>query len=305
MPRTTVPRRELRRAARSAAEEFGGVLTMRHLAGLGYDHGAIAREVAAERWQRLGTHAVALHTGPVSAAAMRWRAVWEVAADVALVDGVSALAVAGLVGFDEEVVHVSVPRNARCPQVDGVRVHRVRRVPGESPAAGLPRSRPEVAALRAAAWARSDRQAALILCLAVQQRLTTGARLQSSLRVVRNRGRRPFVRRVLADITDGAQSLGELDFASICRRHGIPAPERQVLRRTARGRVYLDARWRRAGVVAEIDGAGHRLGLAVADDNLRQNEVTLSGDLVLRIDLVGLRVHEHAFMRQLATAVGA
>ena len=124
------------------------------------------------------------------------------------------------------------------------------------------------------------------------------SRLLAALPVVRNRGRRPFVRQVLRDIADGAQSLGELDFAAMCRRHGVPAPDRQVLRRTALGRVYLDARWEGSRLVVEIDGAGHRVGLAVTDDNLRQNEVSLGHDRVLRIDLVGLRVHEAAFMGQ-------
>ena len=280
------------------AAGFDGVLTLRRLAGLGYDHAAVEREVANERWTRLGTHTLALHTGGVCPAALRWRAVWEVAEGVALVDGVSALQAAGLFGYAEDVVHVSVPRGAQCPQVDGVRIHRVSRRPGEAAVGGLPRARVEVAALRGAAWATSDRQAALILCLVVQQRLTTGARLQSALRVVRNRGRRPFVRQVLRDISDGAQSLGERDFAAMCRRHGVPPPDRQVLRRTFRGRVYLDARWAGRRLVVEIDGAGHRVGLAVTDDNLRQNEVSLGRDVVLRIDLVGLRVHEPAFMAQ-------
>ncbi len=279
------------------------MLTQGRLAGLGYDHAAVSREVDNDRWLRLGTHTVVLHTGEVGAAALRWRAVWEVAEHVALVDGVTALLAAGLTGYTEDVVHVSVPRGAQCPTVDGVRIHRVTRRAGEDVGAGLPRTRVEVAALRAAAWARTDRQAALLLCLVVQQRLTTGARLLSALMVVRNRGRRPFVRRVLRDITDGAQSLGELDFAQMCRRHGIPPPDRQVLRRTARGRVYLDARWFGRRLVVEIDGAGHRVGLAVTDDNLRQNEVALGDDRVLRIDLVGLRVHEVAFMQQVRRAV--
>ena len=279
------------------------MLTQGRLAELGYDHAAISREVDNDRWLRLGTHTVMLHTGEVGTAALRWRAVWEVAEHVALVDGVTALLAAGLTGYTEDVVHVSVPRGAQCPRVDGVRVHRVTRGAGEAVGAGLPRTRVEIAALRAAAWARTDRQAALLLCLVVQQRLTTGARLLSALTVVRNRGRRPFVRRVLRDVTDGAQSLGELDFAQMCRRHGIPPPDRQVLRRTARGRVYLDARWAGRRLVVEIDGAGHRVGLAVTDDNLRQNEVALGDDRVLRIDLVGLRVHEVAFMQQVRRAL--
>ncbi len=295
-------RRELRRGAVDAASEFGGVLTRSRLGQLGYDHQAIRREVDGDRWQDLGIHTVALHTGPVSESAMRWRAVWEVAEDVALVDGVSALHAMGLLGYDDSRVHVSVPRGAQCPSVDGVRVHRVTRRAADRAGSSLPRTGAEVATLRAAAWAVSDRQAALLLCLAVQQRLTTGARLLDALPTVRNRGRRPFVRQVLRDIAHGAQSLGELDFASMCRRHGLPEPHRQVLRRTRRGRVYLDVRWAHCRLVVEIDGAGHRVGLAVTEDNLRQNEVSLSGDVVIRIDLVGLRVHEAAFMRQVREA---
>jgi hypothetical protein len=294
----TTTRRERRGAAVARAAEFDGVLTLGRLGGLGYDHAAVRRELLNQRWTRLGTHTVALHTGVVGPAALRWRAVWEVAEGVALVDGVSALLAAGLAGYTDDVVHVSVPRGAQCPRVAGVRIHRVTRRPGEAVVGGLPRTRVEVAALRGAAWATSDRQAALVLCMVVQQRLTTGTRLLSALPVVRNRGRRPFVRRVLRDIADGAQSLGELDFAAICRRHGVPPPDRQVLHRTARGRVYLDARWSGRCLVVEIDGAGHRVGLAVTDDNLRQNEVSLERNVVLRIDLVGLRVNEREFMQQ-------
>lgn len=304
MPEPSPPsRRQRRRDAAAAAEEFDGVLTLRRLRGLGYDHAAIEREVENDRWQRLGTHTVALHTGAVDPRARRWCAVWEVAERVALVDGVSALLAAGLTGYAEEVVHVSVPRGAQCPPVKGVRIHRVTRRDGEAMGVGLPRTRVEVATLRAAAWAKSDRQAALVLCLVVQQRLTTGDRLLAALGDVRNRGRRPFVRQVLRDIADGAHSLGELDFAAMCRRHGVPQPDRQVLRRTARGRIYLDVRWAGSRLVVEIDGAGHRVGLAVADDNLRQNEVTLGQDTVLRIDLVGLRVYEKDLMGQVRRGV--
>jgi very-short-patch-repair endonuclease len=101
---------------------------------------------------------------------------------------------------------------------------------------------------------------------------------------------------------DGAQSLGELDFAALCRSHGLPEPDRQVVRRGPRGRIYLDVRWSAIGLVVEIDGSQHRMGLAVTDDNLRQNEVTLSADRVLRVDLVGLRLRPEAFMAQIVRA---
>lgn len=300
MTAPSTERRARRRAARDEADDFAGVLPRWRLLDLGYDHAAVQREIEAERWRSLGTHTVAVHTGTVDARAHWHRAVWETAADVALLDGTTALIAAGMTGWSDDAIHVSVPRNARCPEVEGVQVHRVRRTAGEVAPGILRRSRVEVAALRAAAWVRSDRQAALVLCLVVQQRLSTGPRLQLAFRQVRNRGRRPFVRQVLRDLTDGAQSLGELDFATLCRRYGLPQPERQVIRHTPAGRIYLDARWAGSRLVVEIDGAGHRLGLAVSDDNLRQNAVTLGGDLVLRIDLVGLRVHERAFMEQVA-----
>lgn len=298
MPADAPSRRERRAAAVRAAADHGGVLTLGRLDRLGFDHRAVAREVAADRWTRHGRHTVALHTAALTEEAHRWRAVWEVAERAALLDGVTALQAAGLTGFTEGVLHVSVPRNARCPAVEGVRTHRVARTSRERLGDGLPRARVEVAAVRAAHWAASDRQAALILCLVVQQRLTTGARLVAATSTVAGRARRALVRQLALDVADGAHSLGELDFHRLCRAHAVPPPERQVLRTTPSGRVYLDVRWAGSGLVVEIDGAGHRVGLAVTDDNLRQNEVVLHSDRVLRVDLVGLRVAEAAFMAQ-------
>lgn len=291
--------RDQRRRAEELAEQHGGVLSRSLLLGLGVDRGAVARQVAGHRWAVAGHLTVAMHRGPLPDEAKRWLAVWEVGHRVAVVDGVTSLVVAGLVGFTEHAVHVSVTRNARCPDVDDVLVHRVRRHPGERwPGGALPRTRPAVAAVRAAGWAASDRQAALVLAMTVQQRLVAGADLVTASRTIRTRGRHPFIRRVVQDIADGAHSLGELDFTAMCRRHGIPEPDRQVVRRGPRGRVYLDVRWDAAGLVVEIDGSGHRAGLAVMSDNLRQNAVTLGRDTVLRFDLLALRLEEGTVMAQ-------
>lgn len=292
-----------RRLAQDGAAEHGGVLSRRQLAALGYDRDAVAREIAGLRWNEHGRHTVALHTGELSDVALRWRAIWEVGHQVARLDGVSSLEVAGLSGFAEDVLHVSVTRNSRCPKVTGVRIHRVSRLPEELHPATLPRTRPEVAALRAAHWARSDRQAALILVMVVQQRLTTGERLLATTEIVRGRARRRFIRDTALDLADGAQSLGELDFAGLCRAHGLPTPERQVVRRGPKGRIYLDVRWRESSLVVEVDGAGHRLGLAVTSDNLRQNAITLTGDRVLRIDTIGLRLEPDLFMAQVRSGL--
>ena len=287
----------------AAAAPFDGVLPRWQLHVLGFGRREIARAVKAGRWAGHGTHTIALHTGPLSERAARWRAIWETAQGVALLDGVSSLHAAGLTGFSERLIHVSVPRNARCPQPEGVRIHRLRQSPSERVEGGIPRTRSEVAAVRAAHWAMTDRQAALILAMAVQQRLTTGMRLVAATQGVTCRARRSFIKAVAIDVAGGAESLGELDFARACRRHGIPEPSRQVVRQGTAGRIYLDARWDRSKVVVEIDGAGHRWGLAVSADNLRANEVSLGGDTVLRIDLLGLRLNGDEFLAQVRRAV--
>ena len=183
-----------------------------------------------------------------------------------------------------------------------MRWRNVVRLGNELSGVGVPRVRMPVAAVRAAHWAASDRQAALVLTLTVQQRLATPAQLRLALDICRTRGRTAFIRDVVGYIGAGAQSLGELDFARLCRQRGLPEPDRQVVVRTRPGRVYLDVRWSDIGLVVEIDGSGHRVGLSVSEDNLRQNVVTLGGDVVLRIDLIGLRLRTDEFMDQVCQA---
>ena len=279
------------------------------LAEVGITRHDIRSEVRAERWLVLGSQTVGTSREPLDRLpelARCWAAVWETGIGIAAVDGVTALRQAGLVGYEEQSVHLSVVHRHDAAKLPGARIHKViRRVPGEQVLSGLPRTRAEVAAIRAAHWATSDRQAALILLMTVQQRLTTPRRLAEAQTVVRGRTRRAFVREVVRDIAFGVQSLGELDFARLCRVRGLPEPDRQVVRRGPRGRVYLDVRWDDHDLTVEIDGAQHRWGLAVTTDNLRQNAVVLGGDRVLRIDVIGLRLETDLFMGQVAVGLGA
>jgi very-short-patch-repair endonuclease len=258
----------------------------------------VAREVEGDCWKTWGNQTVAIHTGPLEARALAWRAIWEVGVRIAALDGISALQAGGLRNCFEPAVHISVPYGCRIRAIPGVDLHHVRRLEGELMGAGIPRTRPPVAAVRAAQWAASDRQAMLALVMPVQQRLVSGTRLLAASEVVSGRRRRAMVRQLASDIADGAHSLGELDFAAMCRRRGLPATSRQVIRHGPRGTIYLDVRWDDVGLVVEIDGSQHNQGLGVADGNLRQNAVTLQGDMVLRIDLVGLRLYEDAFLDQ-------
>jgi hypothetical protein len=128
-----------------------------------------------------------------------------------------------------------------------------------------------------------------VLIMTVQQRIATEADIAEALgRVVRHHRRR-FLRAVLADITDGVQSMGELDFAKLRRAAGLPEPNRQVVRRGPRGRVYLDAYWDEWNVVAEIEGIHHEWESNQVGDTLRQNDLTFTSAAVLGIPIVTLR----------------
>ncbi len=292
-----------RRRAVALAAEHDGVLSRAVLRGMGVDRGMVAREVAAERWRRHGLQTVAVHTAPLGAEAARWRAVWEVGVKVAALDGVTALLHAGMTGFDDSRVHVSVKHTVEVEPVEDVVVHKViRRVTNELVTAGVPRVRPAIAAVRAAHWAVSDRQAALLLALPVQQRLCTGEQLVAAADQARGRTRRRLIRQVAADIADGAHSLGELDVVTALRRRGLPPPQRQVVRRGPDGRYYLDLAWPEARLAVEVDGAGHLTGLSLDDDTLRQNEIQLGDDLVLRIGLIGWRLTPERYVDQVCAA---
>ncbi len=169
--------RQRRVVAEHLVRECAGVVSRDRLAEMGLTHVDVRTELRAGRWRQHGRQMVALHNGDLDTEARRWRAVWEVGSRGAAIDGVSALQAAGLTGYTEDEVHVSVSHTARVGAPDGVRVHKViRRLPGELRTAGLARTRPPVATLRAAYWAASDRQVALILLMAVRQRLVTPAR---------------------------------------------------------------------------------------------------------------------------------
>lgn len=307
MPETpetaTQRRRRLVRVAEDVAADHDGVLSREQLRLLGLSKGHLRTQMRAGRWSAHGRQAVAVHTAGLGQRA-RWRvAVLEVGAEAAL-DGVSALQAAGLSGYDEPTVHVSVPKGAHPRRLPGVQVHETRlRRPTDVIPAGISRVRPEVAAVRAALWARSDRQAALMVVMAVQQRLTTAQAVQRALGGIRRHRRRPFLNTILRDVIDGAQALGELDFARMCRARGIPAPTRQVVRRGPRGRVYLDAYWDKYRLVVEIEGIHHGAASTQIADALRQNSLSLRRDTVLRIPLLGLRVAPDEFMQQVAEAL--
>ncbi len=296
-------RRDRCAAAARFAEGRDGVVSRHQLRALGLTRHDVRTEVRARRWTQPTLHTVAVVTGQLSQRQRWWVAVLETGCADAALDGLTALQAAGLEGIDGPVVascgHGGRPRSAPAALV---RVSRWRR-PCDVVQAGVPRVRPGAAAIHAALWTSSDRHAALVLVATVQQRLTTPQRLVTELgRIARHR-RRAFVRQVLGDVLDGAPALGELDFAGLCRRRGLPTPTRQAVRSGPRGRWHLDVHFEEYGVTVEIDGIAHLSGLAPLEDALRQNALVIGGELVLRIPLLGLRLAPAEFLDQVARAL--
>ncbi|MEI2778706.1 MAG: hypothetical protein V9G19_22610 [Tetrasphaera sp.] len=282
------------------AAEQGGVVHRGQLRTEGISRWEVRTEIASGRWARAGRHTICVGAREPSGAGLWWQAIWESGSGAALLDGASCLVASEMTGFEPDVIDISVPVKARTQEVSGVQLRRRRRLT-PTRRGGVPRTEVEVAMIRAAQLATSDRQAALLLCLPVQQRLTTPVRLVAEWAHAAWCPRNPLLEQLIRDIADGAHSLGELDFAGLCRERDLPDPIRQQLVRGPKGRLYLDVEFA-CGLVVEIDGAQHCAGLQPLDDALRANTVSLRNRLVLRIPLVGLRLCPDAFLAQVAEA---
>ncbi|HWI42704.1 MAG TPA: DUF559 domain-containing protein [Nocardioides sp.] len=281
------------------------MLSRKQLYGCGVTRSEIRCHLRAGRWQRLSDQAIALHGGPLRLQAHLWAAVHQ-GGPRAQLDGASSLVASGLERFVIDRVRVSVPRGARVRRTRGYDIRQTRRWSADDAAPrGIPRTRVAVAAVRAALWAASDKQAALVLTMVVQQRLASAEQLgEEALRIRRDR-RRLLVQTTIGDLLDGAKALGEIDVARELRRRGLPPPQRQALRRDRRGRYYLDLYWPDLRLVVEVDGIHHAWAENVVGDALRQNALALSGDTVLRLPLLGLRLEPKAFYDQIGEAIVA
>jgi very-short-patch-repair endonuclease len=282
-------------AARLAREQCGAV-SRRQLQAAGVPRWLVRLELRAHRWQGAGQQTVVVHNGPLDAAARRWVAVLEAGPRAAL-DGVSALQAAGLDVLTDAEVVVAVPRGARRRRIRGVRVRETRRYRSQDVVrTGIPRTAPAVAALHAALWAVTDKQATYLLTLVVQQGLCRPADLSDAATAVRRHPRRRLVAQVVLDLADGSRSLGELDVARAMRGRGLPEPARQAVRQRASGTEYLDADFPDHDVTIEVDGVHHDLPVQRLADLVRDVGLATEGRTVVRIPLVAWRLDEDAVL---------
>lgn len=266
---------------------------------------AVRAQFDARRWQRVG-RAVVLHNGELSDEE-RARAALINCGPRAALTAFTGAEMRGLTGWHRDEVHVLVPNGARITRPPGL--HIVPHWTSDWSAVRAPNGiclLPDAVVATAGTFAQ-PRPACGILAAAVQQRLTDADELRR-LVIARSRMRhRSLLLSVLADIACGAEALSEIDFARMCRRHGLPEPVRQAIRLDRFGRRrYLDAEWRLPDgrtLVVEIDGALHLIYRQWWSDSMRQNEIVLTGSPVLRYPSALLRCDEAAVVDQLRRAL--
>jgi hypothetical protein len=297
-------REERQRLARVITARQFGVASRRQLLQAGISRWEIEAELRAGRWHGLGRQAIGVAAGP-EAQATWWRAVFEVGPG-AVLDGVSALQAVGMHGLTDTAVHVAVPKSTRWRRCRGVVVHETRRYEIAGVVHGdIPRMRPEVAAVHAALWARTDREAAFLILAAAQQRLFAAEELGAEIAKVRRDKRLKLLRSLHADVVGGIQAVSERDFAQLCAVRGFPEPVRQHTCRLPSGRTFLDVTWDEFAVSVEVDGVQHLEPAAWIRDALKQNATAMSGYVVLRVPALALRLDPDPFLDQVAAALTA
>jgi hypothetical protein len=270
--------------------EQEGVLSTTQAVGLlgrGVVRGLVRRNV----WRSICRGVVLSGNGQLTRDQQLWVAVLAAGPGAALA-GATAAAVGGVRGLRKEPVQVLVPaerKPSRCVphlplDMPGVRIYRTTYLPSEHRQIGRPpRTIMARAVVDAAAWAGTPKEARIVLAAACQQRRVNPAELIDVVAAMPRVRRRRLIRTTLDDLEGGAQALSEIDFMALCRRFRLPRPDLHERRTDADGRVrYLDAYWKEWRLHVEIDGAHHMDVRHWADDMLRQNQVWISGDRILR-----------------------
>ncbi|MBV8928212.1 MAG: hypothetical protein JO152_03700 [Mycobacteriaceae bacterium] len=278
------------------------LLTLDQLARFGVSRATVRANLDAGRWRRLSRTVVALHCGPLTAAATAWFGVLD-GSDGCVLAGLSALHEQGLEGFPTPRLQLAVPVDGQPGRHDPYVRRRSRRL---VPAAVHPVRRPpmmrlHVAVIDALEHIGATMRGCALLAAVVQQGLIRPEALRRLLLGERTLPGRSLYVAVAGDVAGGAHSLLEIDFVKLARKAGLPPPRQQSMRTDHSGRRrYLDADF--GGFAVEVDGAVHLRPANWWDDMFRQNAIVLTGKPVLRFASVAVRLHPEQVIAQLRAA---
>ncbi len=211
-------------------------------------------------WQSPCRAVVVAHNGLLTRRQQLWIAVLH-GGTGAVCGGPTAAALLGLRGRESPDVHVVIPAQRQVIPIDGVQIHRATVLPS---AHVLDESLPPLttmarAVVDAAAWAPTDADAREFVVAAVRQGKVLPSELADVLKVLPRSKRRSLVLETVDLTVNGADALADHLLVKICRRDGLPVPDRQVRRADETGKPrYLDAYWNRWQLRIEVDTAQQR-----------------------------------------------
>lgn len=283
-------------------DEQDGVAARSQLRANGVSRHTVRSQARARRWRVMGPRVVVTTTGPLTWRQRCWVGLLHAGSGAALA-GVTAARLSGLRSRESNLIHVLIPINASATSLPGLVLHRSRLLgPADVHPMWAPRrTRLPRSIIDAAVWAKDHDEAIAVVAAAVQQRLARPRELRGVLQRPGRLPRRRLLLLAVGDMEGGSQSLAEIDFFRLCRRAGLPRPDRQTVRRDVDGRRrYLDVDWDSYRLTAEVDGDSHRMVLAWWADMDRQNEVALGDRRVLRFPAMAARLAADRVLDQVA-----
>jgi hypothetical protein len=279
-----------------------GVLSRRQLTGQLND-AAVRHRLRTANWQHLFPGTYATFTGPVPPMSRMWAAVLYAGAGAV----VSRETAAHVYRWQAApaVVDVSIPTSRRVREQPGLRIHRTA-LPAHDIATvqRLPATSPNRTVLDLALSAPTVDAALGLIADAVGGRRVSAEVLAHRIRQAqRFRWRQPVLD-ALADVAGGSNSLLELKFAQLLRRHGLPVGVRQRRVQQHGRTLRVDMAWE--GVVAELDGLlGHNRYADRHRDMQRDNGHVLADARVLRYGWSDVVTRPCDVATQVAAVLGA
>ena len=210
-------------------------------------------------------------------------------------------------GFDAARIDLLVPGGRRARSLPrGVVARRTRALPECDvrrtirPACTVPAR----SVVDAASWARSDDEARTVIAMSFQQRLVTAGAIEGVIARMPTVKRRQLIAAEVRNAAGGSHSLHELRLLTLIREAGLPEPSRQRVRIEEGGRRrYLDLYFDDYGVHIEVDGARHDDPRARWQDLLRQNELFIVADGLMRFPNWAIRDHPDIVIDQIRRAL--
>lgn len=266
------------------AERQHGLVSHRQLAAIGLSTKAVTRRVEKGRLRRVhrGVYAVG-HQERTSEA--RWMAAVMACGSGAVLSHFDAAALWKI--YDGAGARVHVTRTTKSGQrLDGVRVHRARRLDPEDVTVrrGIPVTTVARTLVDLTDVLGSDRVLRALREAEFLRRLDLDA-LNAAVRRARGRQRLGVLTQAIAHHTPGQIVREELEhrFLELVREAELPAPETNVKARTRRRTYEIDCLWRAQRVAVELDGrAAHARTMAFEPDRRKDAALNAIGLRPLR-----------------------